>query len=212
MSDNLVCSHCGAKGNIKRYKRATPLCWSHYLQMRRHGRILERTKYTPNEIIVDIHHAEIILYSGENTPAHVCLIDVQDVEQVSEHKWHLAQRRSKQYAETINNGKAIFLHTFLLGRRQGYEIDHINANGLDNRRENIRFVTQHQNVLNARTNPKSGRMGVSWRESRKRWVAKIIINGVTRQKLFKTFAEAVTCRQAWESAFVGATVEQITKT
>ena len=38
------------------------------------------------------------------------------------------------------------LHRFLLGKKKGLEIDHVNGNKLDNRRNNLRFVKHHVNV------------------------------------------------------------------
>lgn len=209
MSDNLVCSHCGVGENIKRFKRTTPLCWSHYLQMRRHGRILERTKYTPNEYRVEGDVAYITLYEGERTPIAEAIIDVDDLARVLKYKWHRAIRKGKIYAEAFMPGKTRFLHQFILGYKRYKNIDHANANGLDNRKANLRFVSQHQNVLNANMPSKSGRMGVNWRESRTCWVATIRINGKARNRHFKVFEDAVICRQQWEREFVGATVEDM---
>lgn len=59
-------------------------------------------------------------------------------------------------------------------------IDHINGNRLDNRIENLRDVTRQQNSWNlqkAKSNSKSGYLGVCWRPTKKKWKAEIRING-----------------------------------
>lgn len=60
----------------------------------------------------------------------------------------------------------------------GYEVDHINGNRLDNRRENLRLVTHSQNMMNAssRQNRSSKYKGVSWDKVNRRWRAVIFLN------------------------------------
>jgi len=50
------------------------------------------------------------------------------------------------YARTQINGKTIYLHKLIL--TEECNVDHINHNGLDNRRENLRYATQSQNMAN----------------------------------------------------------------
>jgi len=58
---------------------------------------------------------------------------------------------------------------------EGYEVDHINGNSLDNRRSNIRIVTHRQNMLNVkkRKDTTSKYQGVSWvsGKRKKHWYA-----------------------------------------
>ena len=74
------------------------------------------------------------------------------------------------------------MHRMLLDAKKGVPIDHINGNGLDNRRENLRFVTPAQNHMN-RHIPKRGSTskykGVYWGKKHKKWVARIGIDGKT---------------------------------
>jgi len=58
-------------------------------------------------------------------------------------------------------------------------IDHINQNKLDNRLENLRWINNSGNIRNVtkRNNNKSGYRGVSWVKNRKRWRARINIDG-----------------------------------
>jgi len=58
-------------------------------------------------------------------------------------------------------------------------IDHINGDGLDNRRSNLRFVTATQNQANSlkRKIGKSKYKGVSFKKDKKKWVAYICPGG-----------------------------------
>lgn len=80
-------------------------------------------------------------------------------------------------------------------------IDHINGNGLDNRRENLRIVTQSANVMNSgnyRSNT-SGKRGVSWQPDREKWYAYISKDGVMRGLgRHDTYEAAVEAREAAE--------------
>ena len=67
---------------------------------------------------------------------------------------------------------------------KGYVVDHINGNKLDNRKQNLRFVTQQQNCFNSKRkkphpnskNP-SHYKGVSWRNDRNKWRSTITKDG-----------------------------------
>lgn len=68
-------------------------------------------------------------------------------------------------------GRKEGLHNFILGGVKG--VDHVNGNGLDNRRANLRAVTQSQNSQNLklRSDNSSGHRGVSWNKLRNKWYA-----------------------------------------
>lgn len=60
----------------------------------------------------------------------------------------------------------------------GMTVDHVNRNPLDNRRSNLRLASLAQQARNrAVVNPDSGYKGVCWRKQKKRWQAKIKVNG-----------------------------------
>lgn len=62
---------------------------------------------------------------------------------------------------------------------EGMEIDHINHDRLDNRIENLRLVSHAENQKNQKTHRMntSGVTGVHWCKSRRKWVARITVNG-----------------------------------
>jgi hypothetical protein len=54
----------------------------------------------------------------------------------------------KQYVTAYENGENIYMHRLLMDARQSEQVDHINMNGLDNRRSNLRIATKSQNSAN----------------------------------------------------------------
>ena len=70
------------------------------------------------------------------------------------------------------------LHGFVLPHRPGYEVDHINLNTLDNRRENLRYVTHQQNQINQplQKNNTSGVSGVNYYKPRGKYRARIKVS------------------------------------
>lgn len=80
----------------------------------------------------------------------------------------------------------------------GFVIDHINKTRDDNRIENLRLVSIRENNMNTVKNT-SGFPGVSWSESRKKWIAFIRINYKSiNLGRYKTIEEAVQARREAE--------------
>ena len=84
--------------------------------------------------------------------------DAQDHDVISNHKWYLngiSGYRHTIYAQThvYKDGKrsVISMHRLILGDPKG-TIDHIDRNGLNNQRSNIRIVDDKVNRLNSRLN------------------------------------------------------------
>lgn len=114
------------------------------------------------------------------------LVDKEDCESVSKYNWYAKRCGGGKYwyaARNTNEGKSIFLHTAILGRKEGFEIDHINHNTLDNRRCNLRFCTHRQNCFNARKqrgNYSSRFKGVSFNKATGKWMAYIEVGGKSK--------------------------------
>jgi hypothetical protein len=107
----------------------------------------------------------------------------------------------------------ILLHRELMKlarKRDGFEVDHVNGNGLDNRRANLRTVTHAQNQQNKRANAHatSRYRGVYWHKGKRRWAAEAKHNGKTvhlgRYTDEHTAAEAVA---AWRREHFPYSVE-----
>ena len=79
------------------------------------------------------------------------------------------------YPVACIDGKNTYLHHVVMGKKKGLVIDHINGDKLDNRRSNLRHITQHQNTWNrklAKTN-KTGYTGITYDGRIKKWIARI---------------------------------------
>jgi hypothetical protein len=90
------------------------------------------------------------------------LIDDEDYEKISKLRWY-AINSTRGYSKRICTMKpTIYLHRYLLNAESGMEVDHINCNTLDNRKENLRICTHEQNTQNTKIHKdnKSGYKGV----------------------------------------------------
>ncbi|WP_407059264.1 HNH endonuclease signature motif containing protein (plasmid) [Ralstonia syzygii subsp. celebesensis] len=89
---------------------------------------------------------------------------------------------------------------------KGYEIDHINGARDDNRWENLRLVTRHQNNMNMGVSKanRSGVRGVSWLKRRNKWHARIKVEGrVICLGDFVSLEAAAAARKAAEEKYFG---------
>jgi len=88
----------------------------------------------------------------ELTQDKFAIINDEDYELISQYKWCARKNRNHWYAQThiyrLGKRTTISMHTLLVEKKSGYMIDHINRNGLDNRRENLRLATNRQNQGN----------------------------------------------------------------
>lgn len=94
---------------------------------------------------------------------HVVLIDSDDYPLLSRHNWTLTKTKRWSYATTKLNRNTIKMHTLIMGtkKRPLDVIDHISGDRLDNRKSNLRFCSNAQNIQNMRKiKPKSGYRGV----------------------------------------------------
>ena len=116
----------------------------------------------------------------ELTQGHVALVDDEDYDRLSLHKWCIQPSGSAIYA--IRNARlpgggrrTIRMHREVMHPGPGEEVDHCNRNGLDNRRANLRACTRSQNQRNrvGNSNSSSRFKGVSWRKRRRAWQANI---------------------------------------
>jgi hypothetical protein len=88
-------------------------------------------------------------------------IDKNDYPLIMDYKWFL---NNQGYPYTFGKGSVNFgkrgktLHKFLFRKQhieKGYVIDHINRDKLDNRRNNLRIITQKENSYNRTKNSNS---------------------------------------------------------
>jgi len=101
---------------------------------------------------------------------------MDDFDAVSNHVWYCVKLGLREYAMS-NTAHGRTMHKFILGYNNKYrEIDHINLDGLDNRKCNLRFCTSSQNKYNrpCHKDNQTGYKGVS--KKRKKYRARIQVN------------------------------------
>lgn len=120
-----------------------------------------------------VETAEGIMKEITLTKGFKAFVDDADFEMLSGFKWYALKKGHNIYALSWckGTGATIRMHRLLLNAKKGEIVDHINGNGLDNRRENLRIVSASINTLNSKhyaTNT-SGYRGV---RKTKKWVAR----------------------------------------
>jgi hypothetical protein len=93
------------------------------------------------------------------TQGEVAMVDAEDYEELSKYKWYVTRHGGNKYA--CRCGKRILMHRVIMKPPRGMVVDHIDGNGLNNRRCNLRICTHAQNACNRRrTGGRSGFRGV----------------------------------------------------
>lgn len=145
------------------------------------------------------------------TQGKVALIDDEDYDLISKFKWCTNKIGSTFYAATCHSdGRVFHMHSLLLLREHGQDIDHINRDGLDNRRSNLRLVSRSDNNKNSklRCDSTTGIKRVYWNAKNSNWYARISVN--KKWKYLGSFTskeEAVVARKRAELAIGGYNVE-----
>jgi hypothetical protein len=110
------------------------------------------------------------------------LADDEDADLLNQYRWYSVWRKTSQtpYAQTSvvwpdGSRHSIYMHGLLAGSGA----DHINGNGLDNRRVNLRPATRAQQQWNRGIprNASSQFKGVRWDNENKRWYVRPQVNG-----------------------------------
>lgn len=189
---------CSVEGCIGRYY-AKGYCEKHYDQVRAHGKLLERTSYSPNEFRFEDDICYIQMYDEKCSPSEVALIDQEDYDKIKEYKWGLRGGKSL----IIANRKVGFLSRFLLDvTDSNLDVDHKNHDRLDNRKENLRVCTRLQNNYNRqiRSDNVSGYKGVSWNSQVQKWMVQIQYEG--KKVHLGKFNNKEEAAQAWNEAAI----------
>jgi hypothetical protein len=147
------------------------------------------------------------------------LVDATDAERVLARKWRERRHKhapTKVYAQCSYREDGFkrnaSLHRFVMGctAGDGRIVDHINGDGLDNRRANLR-ITDHRgnatNVTRSKLQKRGGYKGVSWNPRAKKWQASICggevkANGKRRQLYLGVFTDPADAARAYDAAAI----------
>lgn len=141
-------------------------------------------------------------YIGYDSHNNSFKFDKEDFQIVSKYNWF---KTSNGYFQAIipnSNRKHISLHRLIMNVSDSeIDIDHINHDKSDNRKENLRIVTAQENSCNMRlsiTNT-SGVKGVVWNNKKHKWQARAMKNYKNfHLGYYNDFDDAVTARKNWE--------------
>jgi hypothetical protein len=113
------------------------------------------------------------------TQGCIAVIDAKDIPLVENWNWYALRLKNTFYAfrndRTGSKPRLISMHRTIMLEPDGFQVDHKDGNGLNNRRENLRQATHQQNNVNRKlTNAnKSGYKGIWLDERTNKWRAQI---------------------------------------
>lgn len=135
------------------------------------------------------------------------IVDPDDFWLLSNHNWYALQGKSTFYAiRRIYMGKnhkpkTVWMHREIVKAGDGQLCDHINHNGLDNRKANLRLASRCQNAWNRRkqrNNSRSGYKGIAFNSRQKKWHARIQVAGIG--KFLGSFDDEIEAAKAYDEA------------
>ena|ERR1022692_2121115 len=127
---------------------------------------------------------------------HEVFMDDGDFEVQSKFKWCIKKHHGNWYARRRKGNIQVTLHQEIMGKKEGFMIDHKDMNGLKCTRENMRHCTVGDNNRNSRSRKGTSKyLGVYWDKEMNKWGAIIRINGKQKRLgRFKDEEAAARCR------------------
>jgi hypothetical protein len=124
-------------------------------------------------------------YTSKNEPFY---FDLEDYDKIKDICWFY--NKNRYIVSVDSNKKRIYLHRIVMNKKDnkdGYVVDHINRNTIDNRKENLRICTISENGMNKskKSNNSSGHKGVWYNKRLNNYVAELLFN---HKKYTKSFA------------------------
>lgn len=141
------------------------------------------------------------------TQGFEAIVDDEDYKYLSEGSWCIQKyvtlnNTGIMYAKASKQGKVVTMHRYLLKPPQGVSIDHINGNGLDNRRQNLRLCSKQGNAANRPKDRIKGATskfkGVYKPKKYNKWISKITVDGKSIH--LGVFEDEVAAAKAYDSA------------
>jgi len=138
------------------------------------------------------------------TQGQFAIVDDADYEWLNQWKWYAHKNYNTFYAvrksKTVNGKRDLIrMHIEIIGKKEGLITDHINGDGLDNQRHNLRHVTYRQNQQNLHAERSSRFPGVGWFKATGKWRGRVRIGGrlkhlgyfVSETDAFKAYCNAI---------------------
>ncbi len=137
------------------------------------------------------------------TKGKFAIVDPEDYNRLNKFKWRISSARLTYYAQRAQkvNGKwtSVMMHRQVIDVPDDMVVDHINHNGLDNRKANLRPATPAQNCWNTRFKKGAGRFrGVVWNKKRKKW--RVQISRGNKNIYTRFFDDEIEAAKAYDQA------------
>lgn len=132
--------------------------------------------------------------------------DLEDYDKIKGYYWYFNDNGYLITPKNETTKERIRLHRLIMNACKGIEVDHIQHNKNDNRKENLRLVTTQQNGMNKSLckNNTSGITGVYWNKNSDKWNVKIGFNGKSIDLgFYLDFNDAVYARKEAEEFYFG---------
>ena len=127
------------------------------------------------------------------------IVDAEDYGRLRKYKWCAIYSGRSWYAKTFGmDGTVLSMHRMVVDAAKGLIVDHIDHNGLNNRRSNLRLCTRKQNNYNTR--PRKGctskYKGVSFSKEKNRF--RVFINYNKKQYYIGVFKDEIEAAKAYD--------------
>lgn len=139
------------------------------------------------------------------TQGYITVVDDDVYEWAKKFNWCVMRRNQLRHVmahgkATKGGRKTLYLHRIISGAKSGEIVDHVNGDGLDNRKSNLRICTRRQNTLNQRKHVEASSQfkGVTLRKDKNLWQAYITVSG--KRKHLKYWLNEIDAAKAYDAA------------
>ena len=138
------------------------------------------------------------------TRGYFAIVDDEDYDFISQWKWYAYRKESTDSTYACRDiridgkKKCIHMHRLLNKTPEGFVTDHINGNGLDNQKANLRSATHQENMINCRRRKigSSKYRGISWHIGNKKWYAQMTVN--SKNMYIGSFKTELEAKEAYD--------------
>lgn len=128
------------------------------------------------------------------------LVSLQDADRVLAHRWTCSLAGHLRYAVREYRGKRIYLHRFITGAMAGHSVDHIDGDGLNCQRHNLRMASRKNNNRNRRKTDRPCSTEFKGVDRRKNGSYRAQISTDGKRKFLGYFADPQDAARAYDAA------------
>lgn len=208
--NNRRCEVCGSNIGVTDYlNQGKYICSKHQKQIKKYG-MIKRSSKDSNEIRIYDEYAEFDTYNAKCEINGTFKIDLDIVDFIKTHKLHKHDGYAC-YKKKIDDGRVINirLHRYIMGLEDNANekiVDHINRDRSDDRKCNLRIVTNEQNNRNVGmySHNTSGHKGISWNKDHNGWEVYIHqYNKKINLSIYTDLERAIQVREIAEIVYFG---------